>query len=416
MGIGKKTTSLFLAFVLACSLAPSLSFADQSANDPKEVQEDVTGGSRIGNPVADGESDILDDNYHEMERDDGNAGGDTQQVIEAGQDGDSREDTDKARFNPNEALDFMYVESQIVSLGHNQNIAVALKDEHAKVESARIDLMRNDNQQIVSFEMTASSDNSMLFSFIFADDEEAVGYQISAIVYTLKGSEYVQVADFTLLDKSDGYSFEVVTSEVSDALNDSKADSETTAFVLNDDGSIKTADSIEDAISIADAEGVSESQEAATRSGENARSRAAVSATREEYLIVAINAGHGGSDSGAVNGNLKEKNLTLSIAQAMRDELNTYTGVTAYMVRDGDYYMGLQERVDQARIIGADVFVSVHINAGGGTGAEVWVPNGSSYNYDTHTVGVALGGKIAQQLKALGLTLRGVPKEWQVLK
>ena len=134
---------------------------------------------------------------------------------------------------------------------------------------------------------------------------------------------------------------------------------------------------------------------------------ASVSSTREDYLIVAINAGHGGSDSGATGYGLQEKDLNLSIARSMKDELDTYTGVTAYMVRDDDSYVGLQERVDLAKEHGADVFVSIHINSGGGTGAEVWVPNDSSYNYEAHTVGVSLGGKIAQQLAALGLTLRG---------
>lgn len=135
-----------------------------------------------------------------------------------------------------------------------------------------------------------------------------------------------------------------------------------------------------------------------------------VAGTREGYLIVAVDPGHGGTDSGANGNGLVEKSLTLDIAKALRDELNTYAGVSVVMTRETDTYVGLQERVNRAAAAGADVFVSVHINAAGvstATGAEVWVPNDSSYNKETHTVGVSLGGKIAAQLKKLGLVSRG---------
>lgn len=125
-------------------------------------------------------------------------------------------------------------------------------------------------------------------------------------------------------------------------------------------------------------------------------------------VVVALDAGHGGSDPGAVGNNLKEKDLTLKIAKYAQSELNQYKGASVYMTRTTDTYLGLTERVTKAKNNKANVFVSIHINAGGGTGAEVWVPNSSSYNYSTHTKGTSLGNNILAQLKSLGLTNRGV--------
>jgi uncharacterized protein YjdB/N-acetylmuramoyl-L-alanine amidase len=135
---------------------------------------------------------------------------------------------------------------------------------------------------------------------------------------------------------------------------------------------------------------------------------AAVSAAPENYLVVAIDPGHGGSDSGATGNGLYEKNLTLSISNYMKAKLANYTGVSTYMTRTGDTYVGLQERVDNAVAMGADVFVSVHINSGGGYGVEVYVPNNSSYLKDSVAVpGQQLGSKVLANLVKLGFTNRG---------
>lgn len=220
------------------------------------------------------------------------------------------------------------------------------------------------------------------------------------------------IADFSQTDDGQGCSFEVIDPELADALeNMDNSDSDVTAMVLHDDGSVQATNSVEEAVAIADPTSYS------LDSDGQLQSRSVVNDSPEDYLIVAINAGHGGNDPGATANGLKEKDLTLSIARAMEDELNTYTGVSAYMVRDSDETIdSLQTRVDRAKNVGADVYVSIHINAGGGTGAEVWVPNNSSYNNETHTVGVELGGKIANELEKLGLQLRGNTEGWDGVK
>ena len=87
-----------------------------------------------------------------------------------------------------------------------------------------------------------------------------------------------------------------------------------------------------------------------------------------------IDPGHGGNDPGAVANGLKEKDLTLKIAKYMRDYLTkNYNGVSIKMARSSDTYPSLTARTNDANRWGADAYVSIHINAGGGTGFETYV-------------------------------------------
>ena len=81
--------------------------------------------------------------------------------------------------------------------------------------------------------------------------------------------------------------------------------------------------------------------------------------------IVVIDAGHGGRDPGAtsVSGQIREKQLTLVLAQALRDELVKRGRVRVAMTRDDDRYLTLDERAAVARRLSAAMFVSIHIDS-----------------------------------------------------
>ena len=81
--------------------------------------------------------------------------------------------------------------------------------------------------------------------------------------------------------------------------------------------------------------------------------------------IVVIDAGHGGRDPGAtsVSGQVHEKELTLTLAQALRDELVKRGRVRVAMTRDDDRYLTLDERAAVARRLDAAMFVSLHIDS-----------------------------------------------------
>lgn len=81
-------------------------------------------------------------------------------------------------------------------------------------------------------------------------------------------------------------------------------------------------------------------------------------------VIVAIDAGHGGEDPGAVGpSGLYEKDVVLSIAHKLRARINAQPGMRAMLTRESDYFVPLQERVLKARRVQADLFVSVHADA-----------------------------------------------------
>lgn len=92
-----------------------------------------------------------------------------------------------------------------------------------------------------------------------------------------------------------------------------------------------------------------------------------------------IDPGHGGTDSGAAANGLLEKNITLQIALFLRDMLiSEYDGVSVRLSRSIDQSVTLSQRTNAANSWGADYFVSIHINAGGGTGFESYVYPGVS--------------------------------------
>lgn len=110
---------------------------------------------------------------------------------------------------------------------------------------------------------------------------------------------------------------------------------------------------------------------------------------------VYLDPGHGGSDPGAVANGLKEKDLVLSIAKYARNYLqNNYKGVTVRMSRSTDKYLTLTQRANDANRWGADVFVSIHINAGGGVGYEDYIYNGK-VSSNTHKLQDAIHKKVA---------------------
>jgi N-acetylmuramoyl-L-alanine amidase len=84
----------------------------------------------------------------------------------------------------------------------------------------------------------------------------------------------------------------------------------------------------------------------------------------ERLITIVIDAGHGGEDPGARGraGTL-EKNVTLSIAQKLKERIETEPNMRAVLTRDGDFFIPLHMRVEKARRVRADLFVSIHADA-----------------------------------------------------
>ena len=81
-------------------------------------------------------------------------------------------------------------------------------------------------------------------------------------------------------------------------------------------------------------------------------------------LTVAIDPGHGGEDPGAIGGSgTYEKHVALDIAKKLRAKIDAQPNMRAMMTRDADFFVPLNVRVQKARRVGADLFVSIHADA-----------------------------------------------------
>ena len=84
----------------------------------------------------------------------------------------------------------------------------------------------------------------------------------------------------------------------------------------------------------------------------------------DRLVIVALDPGHGGEDPGAVGpGGTQEKDVVLQIAHRLRDRINQQPNMRAYLTRDADFFVPLHIRVQKARKVQADLFISIHADA-----------------------------------------------------
>ncbi|MEY4731997.1 MAG: N-acetylmuramoyl-L-alanine amidase AmiC precursor [Pseudomonadota bacterium] len=88
----------------------------------------------------------------------------------------------------------------------------------------------------------------------------------------------------------------------------------------------------------------------------------------DRLIVIAIDPGHGGEDPGAIGpGGTQEKDVVLKIAKLLRDRINASSvggsPMRAYLTRDADFFVPLQVRVQKARRVQADLFVSIHADA-----------------------------------------------------
>ncbi len=95
---------------------------------------------------------------------------------------------------------------------------------------------------------------------------------------------------------------------------------------------------------------------------------ASASSDTDRLIIIALDPGHGGEDPGAIGPNgTREKDIVLKVAFKLRDRINNSTvggnPMRAFLTRDADFFVPLHTRVEKARRVGADLFVSIHADA-----------------------------------------------------
>ena len=117
-------------------------------------------------------------------------------------------------------------------------------------------------------------------------------------------------------------------------------------------------------------------------------------------MKVFLSAGHGGSDPGAVSGDLREKDINLQTLLACKEELERH-GITVVCSRTKDENDPVKDEVKEANASGADLAVSFHANAGGGDGFEV-------FYHTSNSNGKKLAQLTEKYVKGLGQNSRGV--------
>ena len=106
------------------------------------------------------------------------------------------------------------------------------------------------------------------------------------------------------------------------------------------------------------------SEEPPAKAAEPVRNAKPAASDYVRLITIAIDPGHGGEDPGAVGASgTYEKHITLSIGRRLKALLDKQPNMRGFLTRDGDYFIPLHERVNKARRVQADLFVSVHADA-----------------------------------------------------
>jgi N-acetylmuramoyl-L-alanine amidase len=140
--------------------------------------------------------------------------------------------------------------------------------------------------------------------------------------------------------------------------------------------------------------------------------------------IVVIDPGHGGEDPGAIGINgIKEKDIVLDIAKKLQDLINDSNQMVAKLTRTKDVFIPLEDRVKYARIIRADLFISIHADAFTSNiphGASVFIlsQNGVTSSFakwlaNSQNASDEIGGvKLSKQSKVVGKILLDMTQTW----
>lgn len=126
----------------------------------------------------------------------------------------------------------------------------------------------------------------------------------------------------------------------------------------------------------------------------------------KQELIVVIDAGHGGNDSGALNDpnnpTRMEKDDVLRLAQATKKAFEKYPNIRVIMTRETDVFVELKDRCSIANSAGADFFISLHRNSAlTGDGVEIWINNDAGGD---NTMDKLLATYIMELLKEVGIS------------
>ena len=322
-------------------------------------------------------------------------------TVEENQENEITQQTDK--------LNYVVVNKKYIEQGDEQQIVVSVGN-GIIVEAATLNYHRVSDGKTYQAEMTQSNEEALMFDMSYVKNAETGEYQLDSLDYSVSGENRKIEFSEAGIDAKYGVNTEVETDADAQISNpDSSSDNEIVEDVVSfdEEGNQISENSIEEAI--------------AAQQADSTKSRAVASDAKTKNVVVVLDPGHDSTHAGAIGVNgLREEVLTLKIARYCKEELQQYSGVTVYMTRESEACPNPgtsstndnAKRVAYAKSVGANVYVSIHMNSGASRahGAEVYYPN-SNYRSDIGAEGNKLASKVLEQLVALGLYNRGVKIE-----
>ena len=292
-------------------------------------------------------------------------------------------ENDQLEETVTERMEFLYIESKELVAPGTQNIVVSWTEAIDDIQNMVLEY-ENEQGKTLTLKESKRNDESIVFTKDFTASEAGT-YKIKGVKYFIGNEEKY----FAFDDVEIAASFKVVKGQdiEDDAIAKVEVDSNGTVNKKEVNSEIKDA--------VASTDAAPKTQTKARRA-------------KSSNIVVVLDPGHGGSDSGATRGSVYEKNINFKVAQYCKAELEQYCGVTVYMTRTGDTNPSLQERAQIAANYGANILVSIHQNSGSSSayGAEVYYPN-RNYKPAIGDSGKAVADSIQKELVSLGLSNRG---------
>lgn len=317
-----------------------------------------------------------------------------------------------AEDTESEKLNFVYLESKFIETSGTQNVLVSFGSEETVLSKAQLTVKNYETNETNIYGSDVVMGNTALFSLEYSDESKTGIYQITDVSICTEDSqvtEEIHLSETGMENIYFGVNKEVV--EVDEKVNAASIDMQIVA--LSDEGQ-NNMDTLSETIEGALENG---SEELDINSGLMGKSRR-VDANADGDIVVVLDPGHDATHGGARANGLKEEELTLKIAKYCKAELEEYYGVKVYMTRETSAcpYPGTKStvdnanRVEYAKSVGADAYVSIHLNSSTNNsvnGAEVFYPN-ANYNSGIGSQGSNIANLIERKLTALGLTNRGI--------
>lgn len=295
-------------------------------------------------------------------------------------------------------VNYAMVESEYIALPGTQNVVVGLGDGETELSDVQLTVENLTTGEIKTVEASKHAEDMFLFTMEFAEEADAGIYQLKSISYESNGK--TTIVDFLKLEMDIQFGVNVDADVNPDEYIRDEESVGADIVTTDEDGNVTSESSIEDVLSSSTLETLGD-LDVVQDSGN---------------LVVMLDPGHDDTHAGAQANGAGEEDLVLAIAQYCKTELETYSGVTVYMTRSsgacpngGSTVTAAQcnaARVAYASSVGANVYVSFHLNSStssSANGVGVYYPN-SNYNASIGETGKGLATAIYNKLRALGLS------------